>query len=147
MERWVVEQGSVRGLKLNAHLDPLAAECCSLQLRTRCERTRRPQLWKSGNLECLATNMWWRPVCLSSLWQHCHPSIHLHSCGREGAGEGLRVGGHMEIRSWERDLSWHHPLHLEYCPPCSGHHCNLNNLDNKHLIPSSSYLAVQWCFA
>lgn len=48
-----MEQGGVRGLKLNAHLDPLAAECWALQLRTRCEDKETSGLWESGNLVCL----------------------------------------------------------------------------------------------
>lgn len=49
--------GRYEGVKLNAHLDPLAAECCSLQLRAGCEDKETSALWESGNLVCLATNM------------------------------------------------------------------------------------------
>lgn len=46
-----------RRIRLNAHLNPLAVECSSLQPRRGCENKTTSALWESGNSVCLARNM------------------------------------------------------------------------------------------
>lgn len=51
-------------------------------------------------------------------------------------GATCALGGNQKLRKGPVLAP---PLYLERCLACSRHHCNLNN---KNLIPSSSYLAV-----
>lgn len=80
-------------LKLNAHLAPLAAECCPLQLRIGCEDKEPSALWESGNFVGLATKVINGCVPVIS----ATPPASLHSSPAAGGGEQerdsvLRVG-------------------------------------------------------
>lgn len=110
-------------------------------LRAGCEDKETSALWESRNLVCLATKVINGCVPVIS----ATASASLHSSPAAGGGDQEGTPGSGFVCSWWKSgaekgtCPLHLPLHLENCPVCSGHCCNLNNI---HLILSSSYLAV-----